>query len=108
MEVHSDWVRDVAWSPSVGLSRHIIATCSQDRRVVIWTSDDCQSWNSTILHTFDDVVWNVSWSLNGNILAVSGGDNKITLWKQNLESTWQCISDVYKGQGQINTEQRAL
>ncbi|GJQ84421.1 hypothetical protein Trydic_g3893 [Trypoxylus dichotomus] len=87
LEVHSDW----------------------DRRVVIWTSDNCQSWNSTVLQTFDDVVWNVSWSLNGNILAVSGGDNKITLWKQNLEGSWQCISDVSKGQGQISTsEQRAL
>nr|CAI5845509.1 unnamed protein product [Callosobruchus analis] len=102
LELHSDWVRDVAWAPSVGLHRYIIASCSQDRRVVIWTSDDGINWHSTILHTFDDVVWNVSWSLNGNILAVSGGDNKITLWDQNSEGVWQCISDVAKGQGQIN------
>lgn len=109
LEVHSDWVRDVAWAPSVGLSTYTIASCSQDRRVVIWTSNDCQNWDSTVMETFDDVVWNVSWSLNGNILAVSGGDNKVTLWKQNLEGDWQCISDVLKGQGQItNTEQRAL
>lgn len=109
LEVHSDWVRDVAWAPSVGMSRHTIASCSQDRRVVIWTSDDCHSWNSTVLNTFDDVVWNVSWSLNGNILAVSGGDNKISLWKETLEGNWQCVSDVGKGQGTIsNSEQRAL
>lgn len=109
LEVHSDWVRDVAWAPSVGLSTYTIASCSQDRRVVIWTSNDCLSWDSTVMETFDDVVWNVSWSLNGNILAVSGGDNKVTLWKQNLEGDWQCISDVLKGQGQIaSTEQRAL
>lgn len=109
LEVHSDWVRDVAWAPSVGLSTYTIASCSQDRRVVIWTSSDCQNWDSTVMETFDDVVWNVSWSLNGNILAVSGGDNKVTLWKQSLEGDWQCISDVLKGQGQItSTEQRAL
>lgn len=109
LEVHSDWVRDVAWAPSVGLNNYIIASCSQDRRVVIWTSDDCQTWSSTVMETFDDVVWNVSWSLNGNILAVSGGDNKVTLWKQNLEGVWQCISDVEKGKGQISSaEQRAL
>lgn len=109
LEVHSDWVRDVAWAPSVGMSTYTIASCSQDRRVVIWTSNDCQSWDSTVMETFDDVVWNVSWSLNGNILAVSGGDNKVTLWKQNLDGDWQCISDVLKGQGQItSTEQRAL
>ncbi|KAL3286988.1 hypothetical protein HHI36_001474 [Cryptolaemus montrouzieri] len=104
LEVHSDWVRDVAWAPSAGLHRHIIASCSQDRRVIIWTSDDAITWNSTVLHTFDDVIWNVSWSLNGNILAVSGGDNKISLWKQSLEGNWQCISDVAKGQGQINNQ----
>ncbi|KAJ3638041.1 hypothetical protein MTP99_001450 [Tenebrio molitor] len=104
LEVHSDWVRDVAWAPSVGLHHHTIASCSQDRRVIIWTSDDGTNWNSTVIQTFDDVVWNVSWSLNGNILAVSGGDNKITLWKQNLQGNWQCVSDVVKGQGQINSQ----
>lgn len=110
LEVHSDWVRDVAWAPSVGIKKHVIATCSQDRRVVIWTSDDCKNWNCTVLETFADVVWNVSWSLNGNILAVSGGENKVTLWKQNANGDWQCISDVQKGQGDIgiSAEQRAL
>lgn len=44
----------------------------------------------------------MSWSLNGNILAVSGGDNKVTLWDQNCEGVWQSISDVQKGQGQVN------
>lgn len=106
LELHSDWVRDVAWAPSVGVNRHVIASCSQDRRVIIWTSDDCLSWNSAVLHTFDDVVWNVSWSLNGNILAVSGGDNKITLWKQNLVGKWLCLSDVTKGHGQVNNDQQ--
>lgn len=31
LEGHSDWVRDVAWAPSIGLSRSIIASCSQVR-----------------------------------------------------------------------------
>lgn len=96
-------MRDVAWAPSAGLHHHTIASCSQDRRVIIWTSDDAISWNSTALHTFDDVVWNVSWCLYGNVLSVSGGDNKVTVWKQSLEGNWQCISsDVSKGPGQIN------
>lgn len=29
LEGHSDWVRDVAWAPSTGLSRSQIASCSQ-------------------------------------------------------------------------------
>lgn len=29
LEGHSDWVRDVAWAPSVGSERSVIASCSQ-------------------------------------------------------------------------------
>nr|QBH74141.1 protein transport protein sec13 [Thermobia domestica] len=109
LECHSDWIRDVAWSPSIGLPRSNIASCSQDRRVIVWTSDNFVSWIPTIIHTFDDVVWNVSWALTGNILAVSGGDNKVSLWKENIEGQWTCISEVNKAQGQMaGSEQRAL
>lgn len=109
LDAHSDWVRDVAWAPSIGLPRSTIASCSQDRRVIIWSSDDNINWTPTILHTFDDVVWNVSWSQTGNILAVSGGDNKVSLWRENNEGQWICISEVTKGQGPMaGSEQRAL
>lgn len=100
LEAHSDWVRDVAWAPSLGKNRTIIASCSQDRRVIIWTNEaDSGTWTPKILNTFDDVVWHVSWSVSGNMLAVSGGDNKVSLWKETLEGHWVCISDVSKGQG---------
>ncbi|KAJ8897991.1 hypothetical protein PR048_003351 [Dryococelus australis] len=110
LELHSDWVRDVAWAPAVGLARHVLATCSQDRRVVVWACEEgSTAWTPTLLHTFDDVVWSVSWSLTGNILAVSGGDNKVSLWKENNDAQWVCISEVSKGQGQMaGSEQRAL
>lgn len=103
MEGHSDWVRDVAWAPSIGGAdgRSVIASCSQDRRVVIWSKDSEAStqWIQKELHSFEDVVWHVSWSVSGNMLAVSGGDNKVSLWKETLEGQWVCISDVSKGQG---------
>jgi len=98
LEGHSDWVRDAAWAPSIGLSRTVIASCSQDRRVILWTNDGISSsWNQRVLHTFEDVVWHVSWSVTGNILAVSGGDNKVSLWKETVEGQWVCISDVSRG-----------
>ena len=120
LEAHSDWVRDTAWAPSLGSARQTIASCGQDRRVIIWTQRDGGSWVPRILHTFEDVVWHVSWSVSGNILAVSGGDNKVTtstrvstvntfayskplcniqvsLWKESLDEQWNCISDVSKG-----------
>lgn len=109
LEAHSDWVRDVAWAPAVGPSKAALASCSQDRRVIIWTSNDYTSWTPTILNVFDDVIWNVSWSLTAGILAVSGGDNKVSLWRENTEGQWMCISETNKGQGNLNnTDQRAL
>lgn len=86
-----------------------MASCSQDRRVIVWTSNDYTSWTPTILNVFDDVIWNVSWSLTGGILAVSCGDNEVSLWRENTEGQWTCISETNKGQGNLNnTEQRAL
>ncbi|ANB12711.1 GTPase-activating protein SEC13 [Sugiyamaella lignohabitans] len=90
LEGHTDWVRDVAWSPSV-LSKSYIASASQDKTVIIWTQEGSGPWKKNLLKSdkFPDVVWRVSWSLSGNILAVSGGDNKVTLWKENLNGEWE-------------------
>ncbi|XP_022663904.1 protein SEC13 homolog [Varroa jacobsoni] len=95
LEAHQDWVRDVAWCPSAAFSNcSMIASCSQDRTVIIWTSNDGnKTWKGQVLNTFDDVIWHVSWSLNGDMLAVSGGDNKITLWKCSPDHRWICISE---------------
>lgn len=98
LEGHSDWVRDVAWCPSVGLPLSRIASCSQDCKVIIWTKDENTGgkWNSVVMKTFSDVVWHSSWSITGDILAVSGADNKVTLWKESLEGEWGCVSEVEK------------
>ncbi|KAL8854547.1 MAG: hypothetical protein Q9221_000582 [Calogaya cf. arnoldii] len=91
---HTDWVRDVAWAPTV-LQRSYIASASQDKTVRIWTSDPAHpnEWKSTVLN-FDAVLWRVSWSLSGNVLAVSGGDNKVSLWKENLKGEWDCVKTI--------------
>ena len=34
LEAHSDWVRDVAWAPNIGLPTSKIASCSQVREHV--------------------------------------------------------------------------
>lgn len=95
LEGHSDWVRDVAWLPSV-LTRSYIATASQDRTVVIWSQDAAKKWQKQLLtpDQFPDVCWRCLWSLLGNILAVSGGDNKVSLWKENLLGKWESAGEV--------------
>lgn len=91
---HADWVRDVAWSPTV-LQRSYIASASQDKTVRIWTSDAASPgvWESKVLN-FEAPVWRVSWSLSGNVLAVSGADNKVSLWKENLRGEWECVKSI--------------
>ncbi|TPX62586.1 hypothetical protein PhCBS80983_g00373 [Powellomyces hirtus] len=112
LEGHTDWVRDIAFAPNIGLPTTYLASCSQDKTVVIWIQDSSNpanasaapsqqqqhahqqhGWTKRILKrdAFPDVVWRVSWSTSGNILAVSCGDNKVTLWKENLEGEWAMI-----------------
>lgn len=85
---HTDWVRDVAWAPSIGMPGTHIATCSQvsdnrgselrtltrpgaqDRTVLIHykATPDAQ-WTTTPLYPnadsndpkFPDAVWKLSW-----------------------------------------------
>ncbi|KAK3820309.1 MAG: WD40 repeat-like protein [Benniella sp.] len=97
LEGHTDWVRDVAWAPNIGVPKSYLASCSQDKTVLIWTQDTPSApWQKKPLRNekFADVVWRVSWSLSGNILAVSCGDNKITLWKEMLTGEWECVSEM--------------
>ncbi|SPO37315.1 probable SEC13 - protein transport protein [Pseudozyma flocculosa] len=123
LEGHTDWVRDVAFAPNIGLPKSYLASASQDRTVLIWTQDSPTSaWTKTALNPastsagaaavagtaastgaagaggasnkFPDTVWRVSWSVSGNVLAVSGGDGKITLWKENLKGAWECVSEM--------------
>lgn len=66
LEGHTDWVRDVAWAPNIGLPRSYIATASQvsslpqvwcalitfqqDKTVLIWTKDSPTApWVKTAL-----------------------------------------------------------
>lgn len=97
LQYHTDWVRDVAWAPNIGLPSSTIASCSQDGTVVVWTETfegGSSSWSKKVLTKMNDVVWRVSWSITGNILAVSGGDNKVTLWKESTTGEWRCISQI--------------
>lgn len=98
LDSHNDWVRDVAWAPSIGLPKWYIASCSQDKKVIIWTNNDGPNapneWESRVLNQFDDIVWHVSWSVMGNILAVSWGENRVSLWREDMNGDFREISNV--------------
>jgi len=88
---HADWVRDVAWAPSIGLPSSTIASCSEDKTVAIWTETPDGQWKKAKVLDFPAKVWRVSWSVMGNILAVSQGDNKVTLWKESVDGDWKQV-----------------
>lgn len=88
---HRDWVRDVAWAPSIGLPTTTVASCSQDGKVIIWTQDEQNPFKLQHVIDIEDVVWRVSWSITGNILAVSGGNNVVSLWKENKDGKWHQV-----------------
>lgn len=97
LDGHTDWVRDVAWAPSIGLPKWYIASCSQDKKVMIWTNNDGPNgteWESKVLDEFDDIVWHVSWSMMGNILAVSSGESQVSLYKEDVNGEFKSIKDV--------------
>lgn len=95
---HNDWVRDVAWAPSILPNVNVVASCSEDCTVLIWTQDGRDAeWKPTLLSTFDAPVWKVSWSVTGHMLAVSSGDSDVTIWKAGLDETWTKMSTVDDG-----------
>jgi protein transport protein SEC13 len=92
---HSDWVRDVAWAPSLLPNHNIVASCAEDKTVLIWKQEGLgQDWKPTLLHQFEAPVWRVSWSVTGLLLAVSSGDSDVTLWKAGLDGQWTQVSTV--------------
>lgn len=94
---HSDWVRDVAWAPPIVPGVDVVASCSEDGTVIVWTQKDGEgsaAWEPTLLNNFGEPVWRLSWSVTGSILAVSSGDSTVTLWKAALDGTWKQVSQV--------------
>ncbi|KAK1295501.1 hypothetical protein QJS10_CPA16g01622 [Acorus calamus] len=96
LQMHSEWVRDVAWAPNLGLPKSTIASASQDGTVVVWTSGvkEGDQWQGRVITDFKTPVWRVSWSLTGNILAVADGNNNVTLWKEAVDGEWQQVTTV--------------
>jgi protein transport protein SEC13 len=84
---HTDWVRDVAWAPSLLPNHNQVASCAEDGTVLMWELVN-DMWKATLVHKFDAPVWRVSWSTTGYMLAVSSGDADVTLWKAGVDGTW--------------------
>lgn len=91
-QVHSDWVRDVAWSPRPTSEYATLASCSQDKKVVLWKFPlGLGEVGARKEILFPAPVWRVSWSVTGTILAASSGEDDVTLWKETPTGEWESL-----------------
>ncbi|MCL4145293.1 UNVERIFIED_CONTAM: hypothetical protein GTU68_005239, partial [Idotea baltica] len=103
----TDPVHDIAFSPNLGRSYHLLAIATKDVRIItvkpIGNSPNQSNFSTFEVRQagqFDDhgsTVWRVSWNMTGTILASSGEDGCVRLWKANYLDLWKCIS-VLKGE----------
>lgn len=81
LEGHSDFVRDVSWLNFPGSSSDIIASCSDDQKVLLWKKTN-EGWKPTDLPLNNDKqVCKVSWSQCGTYLAVTTINDITYLYK---------------------------
>ncbi|RNF07496.1 protein transport protein sec13 [Trypanosoma rangeli] len=114
LDAHTDWVRDVAFSPLCAATRHaVIASCGQDKSVIIhrkpWDQIEALiqekrqntsgsgmqlqsmkevggTWERSVV-LFDEPVWRLSWSPAGEMLVVTTGDSEVYVLRENGEFT---------------------
>jgi len=102
---HGDWVRDVAWAPVILPDVNMVASCSEDGTVIVWSQNGKgEPWTGHLLHTFPGPVWRVSWSETGHILAVSSGDADVVLFKKGLDGVWHQM-DTLKDEAPESAQQ---
>ena len=98
-------VLDVAWSPDVGRSYHLVSSCGRDGLLRVHRLKKASSngpsglekESSQVLNTTEE-VWKCSWNVTGTVLASSGDGGVVELWKSDFKGNWKCVSKV-KGAG---------
>lgn len=84
-------IRDISWSPTPGLYKHVFASCASDGRVFVWGSDDYLNWIQTEIDPDNMQKQKVSFSRFGTMLSVTMSSYAVQLWKPIDKNTWMCI-----------------
>ena len=101
LAAHTEWVRDVAFAPSLAspsssasTSSPVLASAGQDGKVFVWSeSRETGTWTPTLVNDFGSgqPVWRVSWSTAGGVLAVSDSRGAVSLWKESVDGQWEQV-----------------
>uniref|UniRef100_A0AAY4CUE3 Nucleoporin SEH1 n=1 Tax=Denticeps clupeoides TaxID=299321 RepID=A0AAY4CUE3_9TELE len=104
----TDPVHDVAFSPNLGRSFHVLAIATKDVRIFKLVPLRESSSTSVptklevqVMAQFDhhsSQVWRVSWNITSTLLASSGDDGCVRLWKANYMDNWKCTG-ILRGDG---------
>ncbi|XP_045461022.1 nucleoporin SEH1 [Harmonia axyridis] len=102
----TDAVHDIAFSPNLGRSFHVLAVATKDIRIYNLIPDISDASGVTKLDVqtvaqFDShgcTVWRVCWNITGTVLASSGDDGTVRMFKMNYANSWKPVA-VLKGDG---------
>jgi protein transport protein SEC13 len=98
---HTGWLRDLAFSPNLGLPRTCIATAGQDGKILSWTEEAANpgSWKAVVVKDYgkEKPAWSVSWSTAGMVLAAcAAGDDDASavteLFKEAADGKWEAVT----------------
>mmetsp|Transcript_13581 Transcript_13581/g.19776 ORF Transcript_13581/g.19776 Transcript_13581/m.19776 type:complete len:379 (+) Transcript_13581:62-1198(+) len=93
-------VLDVAWSPDVGRSFHLVASCGRDGVLRVHRlKKSADGRGSLELESSQELdsgadTWRCAWNVTGTVLASSGDGGVVKLWKSNFKGIWSCVSDI--------------
>ncbi|KAL5238177.1 hypothetical protein ACI65C_005587 [Semiaphis heraclei] len=84
-------IKDISWSPTPGLYKHVFASCASNGRVFVWGSDDYRDWVQTEIDPENLQKQKISFSRFGTVLSVTMNSYAVQLWKQIDKQTWMCM-----------------
>ena len=114
-------VLDVAWSPNVGRSYHLIASCGKDNRLKVHRvkrgkgnkGDNSEGGQSLLVYEGTEVLdqsqaWRCQWNVTGTVLASSGDGGMVKLWKCDFQGRWKCVSEIVGDTSGVATATAAM
>jgi len=97
---HSDWVRDVAFCPSIGAPYDILVSCSEDQTVNFYSNSGPGANDFKRIETkkHEGPVWRLSWNATGNMIAVTSAsgesESTVDVYRENEQGIWERISKI--------------